>query len=406
MKQSWKQKFLTIAIGQTASLVGSSAVQFALIWWIASETDSAIMLGISGLAAFLPMTFLSPFAGVLADRLNRKYICIGADLFIGLSAAIFAVLLWQFDLPVWTALTVLFIRSIGNTFHQPSIQAIIPQLVPSDDLVKANGWSQFMQSGAFIIGPVLGAALYASFPLPVILLTDLAGAIIASALLGVIKIPRLATTAVHQKQHFLQDLKEGLQVYVADKKLFMLLFAQTLCMLFFLPLSSFYPLMTSGYFNASAWHGSAVELSYALGMMITAFLFGSIIQISNKIKTAYLGLLGIGIASAICGIVPPTLSGWWIFMVFCSLLGACGNVHSIPLMAYMQETIPPEKMGRAFSVVACISSLTMPLGLLIAGPVAEKTGVNIWFLITGIVIILITAICFFSQKHLSAKPDK
>ncbi len=406
MKHSWKQKFLTIAVGQAASLIGSSAVQFALIWWIASETDSAIMLGISGLAAFLPMTLLSPFAGVLADRFNRKYICICADLFIGIAAAVFAILLWQFDLPVWTALLVLFIRSIGNTFHQPSIQAIIPQLVPKEQLVKANGWSQFMQSGAFIIGPVLGAALYSAFPLPVILLTDLAGALIASGLLAVVKVPRLIITASHQKQHFLHDLKEGLEVYLADKKLFVLILAQTLCMLFFLPLSSFYPLMTSGYFNASAWHGSAVELSYALGMMVTAVLFGSVIQVSNKIKASYLGLFGIGAASAICGIVPDTMLGWWVFMIFCGLLGACGNIHSIPLMAYMQEAIPAEKMGRAFSLLACAGSLTMPLGLLLAGPIAEKTGVNIWFLITGVVIILITAICFIHQRKKILNTEK
>lgn len=59
MKKSWKRKFLTISIGQMASLIGSSAVQFSLIWWIASETGSPIMMGLSGLAAFLPATLLS-----------------------------------------------------------------------------------------------------------------------------------------------------------------------------------------------------------------------------------------------------------------------------------------------------------------------------------------------------------
>ena len=68
MNKTWKRKFFTIAIGQMASLIGSSAVQFALIWWIASETGSAIMMGLSGLVAFLPMTFLSPAAGIAADR--------------------------------------------------------------------------------------------------------------------------------------------------------------------------------------------------------------------------------------------------------------------------------------------------------------------------------------------------
>ncbi len=106
----WKQKFMTVAIGQTVSLVGSSAVQFALIWWIASETQSPLMLGMSGMVAYLPIILLSPLAGVLADRVNRKLICISADMFIGLAAAVFAVMMWKFELPVWSALLVLLVR--------------------------------------------------------------------------------------------------------------------------------------------------------------------------------------------------------------------------------------------------------------------------------------------------------
>ena len=89
----WKQKFLTIAAGQTVSLIGSSAVQFALIWWLASETGSPLMMALSGLVAFLPQIFLGPFAGVWIDRLKRKYVAIAADMFIGLTAVVFAVLL-------------------------------------------------------------------------------------------------------------------------------------------------------------------------------------------------------------------------------------------------------------------------------------------------------------------------
>ena len=68
MEGHWKRKFFTVAIGQMASLIGSSAVQFALIWWIASETGSVTMMGLSGMVAFLPAALLSPAAGIAADR--------------------------------------------------------------------------------------------------------------------------------------------------------------------------------------------------------------------------------------------------------------------------------------------------------------------------------------------------
>ena len=100
-EQKWKLPFLLIVIGQSISLIGSSAVQFALIWWITSETNSALLLGLSCMVAYVPVVLLSPAAGVMADRYNRKVICICADLFVGLSAAVFALLLWLYEMPIW-----------------------------------------------------------------------------------------------------------------------------------------------------------------------------------------------------------------------------------------------------------------------------------------------------------------
>lgn len=81
-----EKKYLTILSGQTVSLIGSSAVQFALIWWLTNESKSAIMLSLAGLSAYLPQMFLGPFVGVWLDRLKRKYVVIAADLFMGLVA--------------------------------------------------------------------------------------------------------------------------------------------------------------------------------------------------------------------------------------------------------------------------------------------------------------------------------
>ncbi len=399
MQQSWKRKFWIISIGQIASLIGSSAVQFALIWWIASETGSAIMMGLSGLVAFLPATLLSPLAGIVADRYHRKYICIFADLFIGVSAAIFSVLLWLFEMPVWTALIILFLRSIGNAFHQPAFQAMIPQFVPAEDLVKIGGWNQLIASGSFLLGPAIGAALYAAFSLPVILLTDLLGAIIASVMLAAVQIAPMQRVT-RESQNTRKELKEGIEVFRADKALTLLIVVETLCMIFYMPLSSFYPLMTSDYFNATAWHGSVVEILYAAGMMVAAFLFSSVIKVKQHLLFSYIGMLGVGITSAIGGLLPPDMWAWLIFALACGVMGAFGNVHSIPLIAYMQTTIPAEKMGRAFSLIALAASLSMPVGLLIASPVAETVGVNVWFLVSGVGTVLITATGLFLHQRM------
>ena len=398
--KKWKSQFIVVALGQAISMLGSQGVQFALIWWLAEKTSSTLMLGISGIVAYLPMSLFSPIAGIAADRYNRKFISIFSDMTMGMIALIYAVLLFFLDLPVWTVFVMLCVRGIGSTFQQPAIQSIIPQLVPKDQLVKTNGWMQLLNSGSFLLGPVIGASLYAIFPMSVVLMSDVVGAILASVALAVVKIPKLEKTE-NEKQRFVTEIKEGLQVFREDKKLFYIVIAEALCMFFYAPLSSFYPLMTSDYFDLSAMYGSAVELSFAIGMIVSSLLFSSVLKVERKIRVSFIGLLGMGIASVICGVIPPVYIGWFFFAASCMCLGVAENVHTIPLTAYIQETVAPKKMGRAFSVLTLISSVPMPVGLLFSSPIAEKVGVNVWFFISGLCMLTLTTLVLirYAAKH-------
>lgn len=398
--KKWKSQFIVVALGQAISMLGSQGVQFALIWWLAEKTSSPLMLGISGIVAYLPMSLFSPIAGIAADRYNRKFISIFSDMTMGMIALIYAVLLFFLDLPVWTVFVMLCVRGIGSTFQQPAIQSIIPQLVPKDQLVKTNGWMQLLNSGSFLLGPVIGASLYAIFPMSVVLMSDVVGAILASVALAVVKIPKLEKTE-NEKQRFVTEIKEGLQVFREDKKLFYIVIAGALCMFFYAPLSSFYPLMTSDYFDLSAMYGSAVELSFAIGMIVSSLLFSSVLKVERKIRVSFIGLLGMGIASVICGVIPPVYIGWFFFAASCMCLGVAENVHTIPLTAYIQETVAPKKMGRAFSVLTLISSVPMPVGLLFSSPIAEKVGVNVWFFISGLCMLTLTTLVLirYAAKH-------
>lgn len=398
--KKWKSQFIVVALGQAISMLGSQGVQFALIWWLAEKTSSPLMLGISGIVAYLPMSLFSPIAGIAADRYNRKFISIFSDMTMGMIALIYAVLLFFLDLPVWTVFVMLCVRGIGSTFQQPAIQSIIPQLVPKDQLVKTNGWMQLLNSGSFLLGPVIGASLYAIFPMSVVLMSDVVGAILASVALAVVKIPKLEKTE-NEKQRFVTEIKEGLQVFREDKKLFYIVIAEALCMFFYAPLSSFYPLMTSDYFDLSAMYGSAVELSFAIGMIVSSLLFSSVLKVERKIRVSFIGLLGMGIASVICGVIPPVYIGGFFFAASCMCLGVAENVHTIPLTAYIQETVAPKKMGRAFSVLTLISSVPMPVGLLFSSPIAEKVGVNVWFFISGLCMLTLTTLVLirYAAKH-------
>lgn len=180
MNKSWKRQFATIYAGQAFSLLGSSVVQFAVIWWLTVETESAVTLAVSTIVTFLPNMFIGPFAGVWIDRYNRRTVMIAADGLVALSSAMLgAAFLLTDNPPLSVIYLILFMRGLGNTFHAPAMQAAIPMLVPVEMLTKAGGWGNLVTSLSNMLGPVLGAALMGVWPIASLMLVDILGAAFA-----------------------------------------------------------------------------------------------------------------------------------------------------------------------------------------------------------------------------------
>ncbi len=401
-KSHWKQVFALFTAGQAISLIGSSAVQFSLIWWLATKSASAIVLSISGLAAFLPTILIGPFAGVWVDRLKLKRIIIYADGFMGVCAAVLAGLFYVGQGSYLLVYVALFLRGLGSAFHMPAVQKTIPMIAPQDQLMRVNGIMQFLQSGAFMLGPVIGAAMYAVLPLWFILLTDVLGALIACIATGIVKIPD--PPRHHQDApHMWLEMKAGAKTLYSMRRMFIVTVTSILCMVVFMPMSSLYPLMTSSYFKGTAWHASIVEFVFAAGMMVAAGLVSARGEVKDKFRMIHISLLLLGLTSLLCGLLPPDMQYFWAFAVLCAFMGASGNLYNIPYTAYLQQNVPPEEMGRVFSLIMSLTSLAMPLGLLIAGPVSEVEGVAFWFLVSGIFIMAVTFLSMLLTARMKEK---
>lgn len=404
LTSNWKKGFLTISIGQALSLIGSNAVQFSLIWWLSSETASPMMLSLAGLCAFLPQFLLAPFAGVWVDRFHRKTVLICADLFIGIVATLFAISFFLWNPPYWLGCVVLGIRAMGNVFHMPAMKAAIPLLVPEEELTQANSLSQSLQTMSLMLSPILGAMMYGLLSLPFILLLDLAGAIIASVTVAIVKFPDVKQNKLIQS-NMLRELKEGSNILFKDKKLSAVTVVMVLCLIFFMPIATFYPLMTSNYFNATAWHASATNIFYGLGMFAGAVATGKFGSNKNKLSIIAYSLLFTGIVSFFSGVLPPTMLGFWLFASLCLLTGAGVNAHQIAHTVYIQQNIPQEAQGRVFSLIGSLLSVSTPIGLGIAGPVAEYYGVSAWFVISGVAVTLIIILYLLISKYYLEKID-
>ena len=146
----WQRRFFTIWMGQAFSLFGSQLVQFALVWWLTQSTGSAKVLAMASLAGILPQIFLSPFAGALVDRWNRRKVMIAADAGIALATISLAVLFALKAVEIWHIYALMFIRSLGSAFHWPAMQASTTLLVPEELLSRIAGLNQTLQGAANI----------------------------------------------------------------------------------------------------------------------------------------------------------------------------------------------------------------------------------------------------------------
>lgn len=393
---TWRRPYYTILAGQAVSQVGSSAVQFALIWYLAQETASPAAMGLAGLAAFLPGALLSPAAGIVADRHNRKRVCIAADLAAGIMATAFALAMGAWGISVAAVIALLAARAAATSFQAPAMQAMVPQIVPAESLVEAGGMSQAISSASYVLGPVVGGLLFAALPLPVILVTDLVGALVAAIALGVVPVSDHRAEGERPKLHPVRELRDGLAVFWEDRVLTQVIVSFLVFMVFFMPLSSFYPLMTSNYFGLGAFEGSLVEMSWALGMLVAGIAVAKA-NIKDEVRASFLATVALGATCIASGLLPQSYGGWVAFAVLCGAMGATATCYDVPIVAYMQKSIAPEKLGRAFSAFQIVSMVSTPIGLAIASPVAEALGVNAWFGISGVAIALLGVVMLALQ---------
>jgi len=183
MNDNWKRNIILFLASQTISLFGSSLVQYAIYWHITLETQSGIMMTVFVICGFLPTFFLSPFAGVWADRYNRKTLIILSDSLIAVSTLVMAILYIFGYKAVWLLFLMSAVRALGAGIQTPAIGAIIPQLVPEDKLTKVNGTNGSIQSFVTLISPMISAALLSFMTIEKIFFIDVVTAAIAVSIL-------------------------------------------------------------------------------------------------------------------------------------------------------------------------------------------------------------------------------
>ncbi|MEK3936332.1 MFS transporter [Sporosarcina sp. FSL W7-1349] len=387
MKNKWKRKFFAIYTGQFFSLLTSAAVQFSIIWWLTDTTGgSPLVLTLAGLAGFLPQALLGPVAGTITDRYSRKMMMILSDLTVASVTFALFVSMYFFEPSIQLVLLVLILRSIATAFHMPAMQASIPLMAPEEHLTKVAGWGQTVSSISNIAGPAVGMSLLAASSIEWVLLVDVFGAMIASSILLFIHIPKVQREATISTTGILAEMKEGYEALVKHPVLLKLTFVMAVVAVLYIPLGTYFPLITRNHFERGVVEAGVVEVVFAVGLIVGGSLLGVLGDRFDKVKTMAAGMMLMGIALSISGLLSPSL--FYIFVVLAGLVGLSGPLFSGPFYAFIQTEIEPQLLGRVFGFVTSLSLLAVPIGYALAGVLIKLAGVAALFSIMGVLIVI------------------
>ena len=382
--EGWKKKTALFLSSQGLSLFGSMLVQYAIIWHITLTTRSGAILTIATIAAFLPQIIISLFAGVWADRYPRKFLILGADLLTAASTLILAVLFLLGYGELWLLILVSGIRSIGAGIQTPAVNALLPQIVPAERLIKVNGINGTLQPFIMIAAPVTSGVLLSAARLEAIFFIDVVTAVLAVSLLLILKVPAHRKAADGQTTGYLDDLKQGL-TYVGQNRAIKRLFV-FFAFGFFLvaPVAFLSPLLVARTYGEEVWRLTANEVTFFVGSIVGGIIMTVWGGFRNQFRT-------IGLACILWGVLFAGLGlsrDFYVYLGIMFLAGIPMPLLNVPTTTLLQEMVEPDMQGRVFGVMQLITTAVMPLGMLVFGPIADVITVQALIVATSALLVI------------------
>jgi DHA3 family macrolide efflux protein-like MFS transporter len=405
--ERWQIRFFTIWTGQAFSLVGSSLVRFALIWWLTEHTGSATTLAVATLMSQLPIIVLGPFAGALIDRWSRRWVMVVSDGLIALFTAFLAYLYWIDRAQTWHVYAILFLRSLGGAFQDPAMRASTSLMAPKDQLARVAGMNQTMQGVVSIVSPPLGALLLEVLSIEGTLAIDLITALLAIGPLLFMGVPQPEATARQSSERsVLREIGEGFRYAWNWRGMFLFMSSTALIRFFLAPAFSFTPLLVTQHFGGGALQLGWISSAFGAGLISGGLVLSAWGGFKRRMVTLLVGVLGFGLGTMTVGLAPSW--AFWLALVAGFWRGAMVPIFSGAMDAIYQSSIPPEMQGRFFTLNNSVGMVMSPLGLAIAGPVGDVLGVRAIFVLGGVACMLVPLIWVLTPIiwHLEEDPNR
>ncbi len=361
--------FTIVWLGQIISVLATQMTLFALTIWVFEETGSATALGLMQVFFITPFLLISPLAGVMVDRHNRKLMMMVSDLGAGLGTMIVLLLQALGILEVWHLYVVAVVQGLATAFQWPAYSAAISTMVTKEQYGRANGMMSLIEAGPGVVAPLLAGALLPILGLTGILFLDVGTFLFAIAALLVVHVPQPARTQEGKQDggSFWKEAWMGFQ-YIFQRP--GLLGLQTLFLVGNLFSGIIFTLLAP---MVLAQTGND---SLVLGSVLTAGAIASVIGgvvmsvwggFKRRVNGVLIGWTATGVTMALIGLAGG-FPYWIAGIALSSLVSPLINASN---QAIWQAKVAPDLQGRVFSARRLIAWLTNPMSPLIAGTLAD-----------------------------------
>ena len=360
--------FLLIWVGQAASYLGSSIVSFGLTIWAWQETGGATALALVGFFSFIPTLLVSPFAGVLVDRWNRKGVMLLSDAGSALASLVVLLLFNAGALEVWHLYVLGAWSGLVGAFQFPAFSAAITTLLPKEQYARAGGLRSLLNSLAHIGGPVLAGVLLAFSSLATLLVVDLITFSFAVLTLLPVYIPPPAKNEADAPSRFWDELSYGFR-YIFSRRSILgltLMFA-AINLVSMLGVTVLSPMILARSGGDEVLLGG-VRAALGLGGVASGVFISFWGGPKRKVYGVILGVVGGSVALTAMGVGQSFLA--WVGAAFTAFL-------FFPMLdafsgAIFQRKVPPHVQGKFFSALMVVSHTGTTLAYLLAGPLADR----------------------------------
>jgi DHA3 family macrolide efflux protein-like MFS transporter len=359
--------FTIVWLGQCVSVIGSGLTSFALGVWIFERTGSATQFALIGLFAVLPRVLLSPLAGAIVDRWDRRRAMILSDTGAGFSTSFLVLLLFTNRLEMWHIYLIVGTSAAFSTVQWPAYTAATTLLVSKKNLGRANGMVQFGKAAADILAPALAGVLIHTIRLEGVILIDFATFIFATVTLLLVRFPKPQSTitgkaeTIPLKQEFTFGWK---YIYARQGLLGLLVFFAVVNFLWGMVGALIVPMILG--FATSDKLGVIISIA-GFGMLVGSL----VMSIWGGPQRRINGVLCFEFLSGICFLLMGLRPSFWL-----TAIGAFGAHVTIAIVygsnqAIWQSKVAPDVQGRVFAAQQMIAKAASPLAYLLAGPLAD-----------------------------------